>query len=88
MRRDAGPAYAHLGRQPGVTGTPRGASKSRWRTPLEITVYAGWRQLDDAMVKRNVADVRTTGLSLFMLKAVLSGRVDELIDLARINLFR
>src|SRR5881296_346989 len=29
-----------------------------------------------------------TGFSLFMLKAVLSGRGDELIDLARINLFR
>src|SRR5919197_848569 len=29
-----------------------------------------------------------TGFSLFMLKAVLSGRGDELIDLARTNLFR
>src|SRR6266436_1607269 len=29
-----------------------------------------------------------TGFSLFMLKAVLSGRGDELIDLAKINLFR
>jgi pyruvate dehydrogenase (quinone) len=29
-----------------------------------------------------------TGFSLFMLKAVLSGRGDEIIDLARINLFR
>jgi pyruvate dehydrogenase (quinone) len=28
------------------------------------------------------------GFSLFMLKAVLSGRGDELIDLAKINLFR
>jgi pyruvate dehydrogenase (quinone) len=29
-----------------------------------------------------------TGFSLFMLKAVLSGRGDEVIDLAKINLFR
>jgi len=29
-----------------------------------------------------------TGFGLFMLKAVLSGRGDELIDLAKINLFR
>ncbi len=29
-----------------------------------------------------------TGFSLFMLKAVLSGRGDEIIDLAKINLFR
>jgi pyruvate dehydrogenase (quinone) len=28
------------------------------------------------------------GFSLFMLKAVLSGRGDEIIDLARTNLFR
>jgi pyruvate dehydrogenase (quinone) len=28
------------------------------------------------------------GFSLFMLNAVLSGRGDELIDLAKINLFR
>src|SRR5204863_4963422 len=29
-----------------------------------------------------------TGFSLFMLKAVLSGRGDEIVDLAKINLFR
>jgi len=29
-----------------------------------------------------------TGFSLFMLKAVLTGRGDEVIDLARVNLFR
>jgi pyruvate dehydrogenase (quinone) len=28
------------------------------------------------------------GLGLFMLKAVLSGRGDEVIDLAKVNLFR
>ena len=28
------------------------------------------------------------GFSLFMLKAVLNGRGDEIIDLARTNLFR
>jgi len=28
------------------------------------------------------------GFSLFMLKAVLSGRGSELVDLAKINLFR
>jgi len=29
-----------------------------------------------------------TGFSLFMLKAVFSGRGDEIVDLARVNLFR
>ena len=29
-----------------------------------------------------------TGFSLFMLKAVLSGRGNEIIDLAKVNLFR
>ena len=29
-----------------------------------------------------------TGFSLFMLKAVLSGRGDQIIDLAKVNLFR
>jgi pyruvate dehydrogenase (quinone) len=28
------------------------------------------------------------GFSLFMLKAVLNGRGDEVIDLAKVNLFR
>jgi len=28
------------------------------------------------------------GLSLFMMKAVLSGQGDEVIDLAKVNLFR
>ena len=31
---------------------------------------------------------QVTGFGLFMLKAVLSGRGDEVIDLARVNLFR
>jgi pyruvate dehydrogenase (quinone) len=31
---------------------------------------------------------QVTGFSLFMLKAVLSGRADEVIDLAKVNLFR
>lgn len=31
---------------------------------------------------------QATGLGLFMLKAVLSGRGDEIIDLAKVNLFR
>jgi len=29
-----------------------------------------------------------TGFGLFMLKAVLSGRGEEIIDLAKVNLFR
>jgi pyruvate dehydrogenase (quinone) len=28
------------------------------------------------------------GFSLFMMKAVLNGRGDEIVDLARVNLFR
>jgi len=29
-----------------------------------------------------------TGFGIFMLKAVLSGRCDEIVDLAKVNLFR
>ena len=31
---------------------------------------------------------QATGFSMFMLKAVISGRGDELVDLAKVNLFR
>ena len=31
---------------------------------------------------------QVAGFGLFMLKAVLTGRGDEVIDLARVNLFR
>jgi len=31
---------------------------------------------------------RVTGFGLFMLKAVLTGRGDDIIDLAKVNLFR
>ena len=37
---------------------------------------------------RRSASTQVTGFSLFMLKAVLSGRGDEVIDLAKVNLFR
>jgi hypothetical protein len=33
-------------------------------------------------------DPKTTGFGVFMLKAVLSGRGDEIVDLAKVNLFR
>jgi pyruvate dehydrogenase (quinone) len=35
-----------------------------------------------------VVDVVMVGFSLYMMRAVLSGRGDEVIDLARTNLFR
>jgi pyruvate dehydrogenase (quinone) len=31
---------------------------------------------------------QATGFGIFMLKAVLSGRGDEIVDLAKVNLFR
>jgi pyruvate dehydrogenase (quinone) len=31
---------------------------------------------------------QATGFGMFMLKAVISGRGDELVDLAKVNLFR
>ena len=36
----------------------------------------------------SISLAQMTGMSLFMLKAVLSGRGDEVIDLAKVNLFR
>jgi pyruvate dehydrogenase (quinone) len=51
--------------------------------------------LVDAIVSRQelampptISLEQMTGFSLFMLKAVLSGRGDEIIDLAKTNLFR
>ena len=51
--------------------------------------------LVEAMVSRQELSMPPTitaeqakGFSLFMLKAVLSGRGDEIVDLAKVNLFR
>jgi pyruvate dehydrogenase (quinone) len=35
-----------------------------------------------------ITAAQATGFGLFMLKAVLSGRGDEIVDLAKVNLFR
>ncbi len=50
---------------------------------VEVAVY---RQ--ELSMPPTISFEQMTGFSLFMLKAVLSGRGDEIIDLAKINLFR
>jgi pyruvate dehydrogenase (quinone) len=35
-----------------------------------------------------ISATQVTGFGLFMIKAVISGRGDELVDLAKVNLFR
>jgi len=37
---------------------------------------------------RTITLEQATGFGVFMLKAVLSGRRDEIVDLAKVNLFR
>jgi len=51
--------------------------------------------LVEALVSRQELSIPPTitaaeakGFSLFLLKAVLSGRGDEIVDLAKVNLFR
>ena len=50
---------------------------------VEISVYRQELSMPPTITLKEV-----TGFGIFMLKAVLSGRGDELVDLAKVNLFR
>jgi len=50
---------------------------------VEVSVY---RQ--ELSMPPTITLKEATGFGIFMLKAVLSGRGDELVDLAKVNLFR
>ncbi len=53
--------------------------------PALVDVHVSRRELS---MPPTINLEQMTGFSLFMLKAVLSGRGDEIIDLAKVNLFR
>jgi pyruvate dehydrogenase (quinone) len=53
--------------------------------PAVVEVYVARQEL---AIPPSITLEQAKGFSLFMLKAVLSGRADEVIDLARANLFR
>jgi pyruvate dehydrogenase (quinone) len=53
--------------------------------PALVDVHVSRQELS---MPPTVSLEQMTGFSLFMLKAVLSGRGDEIIDLAKVNLFR
>jgi pyruvate dehydrogenase (quinone) len=53
--------------------------------PALIDVHVSRQELS---MPPTISLEQMTGFSLFMLKAVLSGRGDEIIDLAKVNLFR
>jgi hypothetical protein len=72
-----------------------------WTVALELaTLQSGWlvdyRNRPDCTDNFRIAQDRTIdfsdttnkGFSLLMLKVVLDGRADELIDLAKVNLLR
>jgi hypothetical protein len=58
----------------------------------EISVsFVAFCENSSACERLNAATItveQATGFGLFMLKAVISGRGDELVDVAKVNLFR
>src|SRR5262249_1643082 len=68
----------------------RGLQKRRrysFRTGSDIELLYGLRRSWQFAVPPTITLEQMKGFSFFMLKAVLSGRGDEIVDLARINLF-
>jgi pyruvate dehydrogenase (quinone) len=53
--------------------------------PAVVEVYVARQEL---AIPPSITFEQAKGFSLFMIRAVLSGRGDEVIDLAKANLFR
>jgi pyruvate dehydrogenase (quinone) len=64
---------------------PMIAQALRHNGPAVVEVYVARQEL---AIPPSITFEQAKGFSLFMLKAVLSGRADEIIDLAKANLFR
>jgi pyruvate dehydrogenase (quinone) len=88
------PNFAQMAEAAGLLGLTA-ETPGQVRPMIAQALKHGGPALVEVLVNRQELSLPPTitleqmrGFSLFMLKAVLSGRGDELIDLAKINLFR
>jgi pyruvate dehydrogenase (quinone) len=88
------PDFAALARSAGILGL-KAETAQDVRPMLQKAFKHDGPALVEAVVHRQELSMpptikleQATGFGLFMLKAVLSGRGDELVDLAKVNLFR
>ena len=88
------PDFAALARSAGLLGLKAETAKDV-RPMLQQAFEHDGPALVEVLVHRQELSMpptitleQATGFGLFMLKAVLSGRGDELVDLAKVNLFR
>jgi len=88
------PNFAKMAEAAGLLGLTAETPEQVMPTITQTLKYDG-PALVEVLVSRQELSMPPTitleqakGFSLFMLKAVLSGRGDELIDLAKVNLFR
>jgi pyruvate dehydrogenase (quinone) len=88
------PDFAKLAEAAGLLGLTAGTS-DQVRPMIARALQHDGPALVEVLVHRQelampptITLEQMTGFSLFMLKAVLSGRGDEIVDLAKVNLFR
>lgn len=88
------PEFAALANSAGILGLKAGTAQDV-RPMLEQAFKHDGPALVEVLVHRQELSMpptitveQATGFGLFMLKAVISGRGDELVDLAKVNLFR
>ena len=88
------PSFAKMAEAAGLLGLTA-ETPDQVRPMIEQALRHDGPALVEAVVSRQELSVPPTitaaevkGFSLFMLKAVLGGRADEVIDLAKVNLFR
>ena len=88
------PDFAALARSAGLLGLKAGTAKDVRPILQQAFEHEGPALVEVAVHRQELSMPPTitleqaTGFGLFMLKAVLSGRGDEIVDLARTNLFR
>ena len=88
------PDFAALAESAGILGLKAEAAQDV-RPTLQKAFKHDGPALVEALVHRQELSMpptitieQATGFGMFMLKAVISGRGDELVDLAKVNLFR
>jgi pyruvate dehydrogenase (quinone) len=88
------PDFAALAQAAGLLGLKAETAKDV-RPMLQQTFKHDGPDLVEVLVARQELSMpptitfeQATGFGIFMLKAVLSGRGDEIVDLAKVNLFR
>jgi len=88
------PDFAALAQSAGLLGL-KAESAKEVRPMLQQAFKHDGRALVEVLVHRQELSMpptitlgQATGFGVFMLKAVLSGRGDEIVDLAKVNLFR